>query len=274
MTDELLLFVGSRTEAARWQNVGWSYIASSAKKVPNALERMLSGSTVLVVLTGAVGSKLLERWVSVERPLSPSRTRVLHYSRSIGSMESDLISQAFQHEFAAFVRQQPVMLQRSELCEVLAHENRGDFCIGGQVLSSIKAVTLVRGNLDVLTVPTKMFAKSGTGVSPDFGQFEVTDYGQTLKFGDYEASFDAVLYEADLCYRRRLKKQRLMSEKTFGAALRRLRKQRGLTRGDFSGISEKTLARIERGEVERPHERTLARIAKRLGVQPGEIEDY
>jgi transcriptional regulator with XRE-family HTH domain len=49
---------------------------------------------------------------------------------------------------------------------------------------------------------------------------------------------------------------------------------RGLSRADFPGIHEKTIARIERGEVERPHGGTLDAIAKWLGVAPEEIETY
>ena len=133
---------------------------------------------------------------------------------------------------------------------------------------------LVRGNLDLVTVPMSAFEPSGGGLAPDFARFEVTDYGQTLRFGDYEASFDAVMYEADGAYRRRLGKKRRAEERSFGAALRRLRLQRRVSRDDFPGITAKTIARIERGEVERPHTGTLETIATRLGVKPEEIETF
>jgi transcriptional regulator with XRE-family HTH domain len=57
-------------------------------------------------------------------------------------------------------------------------------------------------------------------------------------------------------------------------ALRRLRIQRGLRRGGFAGISAKEIARIERGEVAKPHADTLARLAQRLGVKAEEIDTY
>jgi len=53
-----------------------------------------------------------------------------------------------------------------------------------------------------------------------------------------------------------------------------LRKERRLLRTDFPGIASKTIARIERGEVDRPHSRTLAKIAKVLHVSPDEIESF
>lgn len=119
-----------------------------------------------------------------------------------------------------------------------------------------------------------MLKASGTGVKPDFNDFEVIDHGQTLRFGKYEASFDSVLYEMDPEYRRKLHKQRRGTERTFGASLRRLRIQRGLSRSEFVGLTAKAIARIERGEVEKPHAATLGIIAERLGVAVHEIESY
>lgn len=52
------------------------------------------------------------------------------------------------------------------------------------------------------------------------------------------------------------------------------RLQRRLKRSDFPGISSKTIARLERGDVDRPHGRTLESIARRLGVAADQIESY
>lgn len=82
------------------------------------------------------------------------------------------------------------------------------------------------------------------------------------------------LYEADPEYRRKVKKNLLAEEQTFGASLRRLRIQKGLSRGGFGSLSSKTIARIERNEVEKPHGDTLRIIADRLGVEPDEIASY
>lgn len=109
---------------------------------------------------------------------------------------------------------------------------------------------------------------------PDFTRLRLTDHGRTVALGDYEAAADAILYELDPDYRRRLKKQRRQGERTFGASLMRLRKQRRLKRSDFAPISPKEIARIERNEVEKPHARTLETIADRLGIRPEEIDSY
>jgi DNA-binding Xre family transcriptional regulator len=45
-------------------------------------------------------------------------------------------------------------------------------------------------------------------------------------------------------------------------------------RDEFGQIDEKTIARIERGEVKRPRRVTLEAIAARLGVSVEDIETY
>jgi transcriptional regulator with XRE-family HTH domain len=50
--------------------------------------------------------------------------------------------------------------------------------------------------------------------------------------------------------------------------------QRQLTQRDFPGIPAKTLARIERGEVAKPHNDTLEAIAKQLGVLVEDLPTY
>ncbi len=163
-----------------------------------------------------------------------------------------------------------------ELAEVLSAENREDLFISGTVDSSTCTITFSRGNLNSLVVPFYAFQPSGNGVAPNFSDFSITDYGQTVRLGDYEAAVDAILYEYDSDYRRRLKRQRRASERTFAASLRRLRLQKKVSRSDFPGISEKTIARIEQGETGKQNirPRTLSLVAERLGVESREIGSF
>jgi DNA-binding Xre family transcriptional regulator len=166
-------------------------------------------------------------------------------------------------------------ISADELAEVLESENRENLLIGGFVNHSAKTVTLWRGDLESLTVPFSAFEASGDGTAPDFNSFSVIDSGQTIKLGDYEAAVDALLYEYDADYRRMMSKTRLQKDRTFGAALRRLRKQRGLRREDFEpGISAKTVARIEQGKVTRIQPKTLQSLAHRLAVEPQQIASF
>jgi DNA-binding Xre family transcriptional regulator len=182
---------------------------------------------------------------------------------------------AIQHCFGKYayaIREES--LPPDELVEALLSGQRHDLIIGGIVDQSSKTITFWRGHLDSLTVPFSAFETSGDGIVPDFRQFSVTDCGQTVRLGAYEAATDAILYEFDPDYRRRIGKQRLASEQSFGASLRRLRKQRGKRRVDFAPVSAKTIARIEQGFEHAIRETTLHTIAKTLGVTPDEIETY
>lgn len=165
------------------------------------------------------------------------------------------------------------MLPTEQLAEALASQNRQDRFIGGVVDAGSKTITLCRGNLEWVVVPLRIFRTSGPD-KPTFEQFELDDYGYAIRFGSYEASAHFVLFEVDADYRRRYNEGRKATEQGFGPSLRRLRIVRGLSRGDFPGISAKTIARIERGETERPQGRTLHTLAKVLETAPEEIETY
>ena len=165
------------------------------------------------------------------------------------------------------------MLPAEHLLEVLSSAKRVDLFLGGIVDEGSGTLTLTRGDLTTLVVPLSMFPAAGPS-KPDFGRFELDDYGYTLRFGDFEASAHSVLYRVDPEYRHRANKRRIAEDKGFGPSLRRLRILRRISRNDFPGISPKTIARIERKETEKPHGRTLDTLAKVLKVAPEEIETY
>jgi hypothetical protein len=165
-------------------------------------------------------------------------------------------------------------LPRKELDAALKATDRKDRFIGGMVDKQTRTAVLWRGDLTPMVVPFSAFAPTAHGIRPNWNRFAVTDYGHTLKFGVYEAAADAVLYEYDPEFRRRLNKNRVANQQTLGASIRRLRKQRQLTRHDFPGIDPKTLARIERAEVAKPRAETLRSLAQRLGVSPEELGSF
>ncbi|MGE3637374.1 MAG: helix-turn-helix domain-containing protein [Pirellulales bacterium] len=166
-------------------------------------------------------------------------------------------------------------LSSEELGEVLGAKNREDLFIGGSVDKDSQTVNLWRGTLDSIVVPFSAFPVSGDGTAPDFDDFEVIDYGQTIRFGEYEAASDAILYEYDPKYRRRKKKERTESEQGIGASIRRLRKQRGLRREDFATVCDaKTIARIEQGKGHAIRQKTLVGIANVLEVTSDDLATY
>jgi DNA-binding Xre family transcriptional regulator len=122
-------------------------------------------------------------------------------------------------------------------------------------------------------VPREWFIDRPLAV-PDFGHLAIRDFGQTVALGGYEVASDAILYEFDSDYRKRMKHRHILENDSFGGSVHRLRLQKGVLRSDFPGLSAKELARIERGEIAKPHARTLSKLARRLGVHPGELASY
>jgi len=167
------------------------------------------------------------------------------------------------------------MLPHYQLADVFSapEDEARNLFIGGVVDVTSGTLALVRGNLERISAPLAMFRPSGT-TRPDFRRFELDDYGHTIRFGEYEAAADAILYELDLDYRKRINDKRRAEEKGFGPSLRRLRIQKGLARDGFPGITAKTIARLERGEVAKPQGKTLRTIAEVLGVEPDQIETF
>ncbi len=164
------------------------------------------------------------------------------------------------------------LLRVDELADVLGAANREDLFVG--VAAADAAVVLYRGNLEPMVVPLAWFRTRAGGPKPDTADLAIMDSGQTVRLGEYEAATDAILYEFDAGYRRRAKKREVERDNSFGGALRRLRLQKGLRRNDFDGVTAKEIARIERGEVKKPRPRTVAILAKRLGVPAKQVATY
>jgi hypothetical protein len=161
----------------------------------------------------------------------------------------------------------------TELVELLQDEHPEDFCIAAQWIEDAKAVALWRGDFARFAVQLAWFRAPGAP-EPDPARLSIEDYGRTLRMGDYEASFDAVLYEHVAAARRRIRARMRKKDRTLGGSIRRLRELRGMRRHEFGEIDEKTIARIERGEVKKPQRATLKAIASQLAVPVEELETY
>jgi DNA-binding Xre family transcriptional regulator len=226
-----------------------------------------SGDSVWVSYASDLTAALIKR-----APITPSTLGVGVFIHSLDMKMIPVLTSLFRRIAFAV---DGGFIPAEELAEVLKAENRANLLIGGFVNDATQTITCWRGNLESLTVPFLAFKKSGRGTVPDFHDFSVIDCGQTVKLGDYEAAVDALLYEYDPRYRRAITKKRLQEDRSFGAALRRLRKQRGLRREDFEpDVAAKTVARIEQGKVSRIRRTTLESLAKHLSIEPDEIASF
>jgi len=78
-------------------------------------------------------------------------------------------------------------LPREQMAEVLLRpeSERTDLAVAAVVEPD--GLTVVFGDLNAVTVPLSVFQPSGCA-SPDFGRLALDDYGNSIRFGEYEAS--------------------------------------------------------------------------------------
>ncbi|MBI3200838.1 MAG: helix-turn-helix transcriptional regulator [Myxococcales bacterium] len=237
----------------------------NADAVRDALTRLRRGVWV------SLNAETLASCLAVFRIL-PSAHRILLLN-PISRQRLELLRASFEYVVGA-VDDGFRLLPRDELIDVMLSDYPGDRFIGVAADREAGALVLLRGDLQPLVVPLTWFRRVEGFPAPDPTDAEIIDWGHTLRMGEYEAAADAILYDFDAAFRKRAKAKRVERDNSFGGALRRLRLARGLSRGDFPGISAKEIARIERGEVSAPHADTLARVAKVLRVKPEEIQTY
>jgi hypothetical protein len=235
----------------------------------NALVHALEGPTEgqIWILASERGIDLLIRALA-EVPPRVRRAKVISYLRPPPD-DAQVLESGFGHAFLGV----QVMVDVEALAEILTSEHPEDYCIGAAWDEARRAIRLWRGDFSVLVVPLSTFPERA-GVRADPARLSIEDSGQTVRLGHYEVAFTALLQERDPLHRRRAKKRLIRDEQSLGASIRRLRIARGLARTDFGDLDPRTLARIEQGEVDHPHQDTLDRIARRLGVRAEELAEY
>lgn len=94
------------------------------------------------------------------------------------------------------------MIPKEELWEILELPTKNTYFVGINVDQDEKIVILLRGDESVLRVPFSWF-EEGAVEKPNFKDYEVIDYGLTIRFGNYEAAGDAILYDFDEDFRKK-----------------------------------------------------------------------
>jgi hypothetical protein len=223
---------------------------------PEAIAQKFRSQAMLQASAGIVQGSRINRQLLVMKALNAVRRMLL------------------QSVFQRVVSVEGIRLLAEDiLAEVMSDDDAQDRFIGAAVDQEDQVVILVRGNLELLVEPFSAFPIRPTYPKPDFGDVEVTDYGQTVRLGEYEAAVSAILYERDAAYRKRYKANLVECDDSWGGSLRRLRKQREVRLSDFPGLDAKTVSRLEKNE-HTPQKETLAIICERLGVTAEEIPTY
>ena len=165
-------------------------------------------------------------------------------------------------------------LGKNELMTVISKDinTRKLRAIGVNLYKELGIFKIIRGDFSSLIVKMDSLLPSGAGVAPHFDDVEIIDFGNAIRFGEYEASMRGLLYENDKNYRLEKKKQRLSSEKSFGACLRRYRIQKKIKQSDLKNTSEKTIRRIEEGD--KPTETTKTKILNELNIAEDDLMSF
>src|SRR5207253_2778221 len=103
---------------------------------------------------------------------------------------------------------------------ILRSEESANRIVCGMVDREAGNLLVYRGDLQPVVAPLRSFAPRA-GIALDFDDFQIIDGGNGVRFGAHEAATDAILYENDPDYRRRLRQRRYADDKSFGASLRR-----------------------------------------------------
>ena len=80
-----------------------------------------------------------------------------------------------------------------------------------------------------------------------------------------------LLMQVDPVFRREFRRRTWAQQRDLASRIRHLRKLRRARREDFPGLTAKTIARIERGEIKMPQRETLRLIAIHLGVDTAQL---
>ena len=136
--------------------------------------------------------------------------------------------------------------------------------IGAVPDTALAAVTVFRADLSALCLPKHWFDQNGD--MADIREMKIEQDGAVVRIGSRHWESHLIISAFDVNFRRTLRRMELTQNDSLGGLIRSARKQRRLGRDEFPGIDSKTIARIERNEINRPQRETLRLIAQTLGV--------
>jgi transcriptional regulator with XRE-family HTH domain len=98
-------------------------------------------------------------------------------------------------------------------------------------------------------------------------RFRVSESGSRIHWdeGDVDLGLDAFLVHADAAYRAKKEREVRGEARRYAAAIRKLRKEKGLKQSEISGLSEREVRRLESGE-RMPQYASLEKLARAHGM--------
>jgi len=84
-------------------------------------------------------------------------------------------------------------LPSEQIKELVRAPNKHELFVFGVLCQDVNLLSVFAGDGKIIDINLDIFEPSGDGTTPDFDRFEIIDYGQTLKFGNYEASSRTIL---------------------------------------------------------------------------------
>lgn len=265
MTPTLLLVAGERTDA--WAGEGFpAERLCSPAQVARAFDRASRARSPAVW----VADRAAELCPLARHRLRPNATHRVLLLSGASWAEREVLGLAFRCMVSP--GQGMRLLPLPELRDALAAPGRAELVVAGFASPNSPLAVLYRGTLEPLVVPVAWLQRR-PGVRLDLDALAIADHGQTVVFGEHEVAADHLLFAHDAAYRTHALAREHEHDRSLGGSLRRLRLSHGLRPGDFEGIPDAEIARIERGEAT-PHRRVLEAIAARLGVRVDELGSY
>lgn len=134
-------------------------------------------------------------------------------------------------------------------------------------------LTLVTGDFQFRSFPVSRIPVIAKLPAGEQGRFEIGADGAYLHWesGDVHLGVSQILQEADPMYLADVAIERNRQDAT-GAALRRIREEKGLRQADVGGVSERQVRRIEEG-ISRLRAETAETFAAAFGMELGALLD-
>lgn len=126
-------------------------------------------------------------------------------------------------------------------------------------------------NLELYRVPKDKISALAKLSRDQLANFKINDTGSWIHWedGDVDLTLQDIRYVVDDKYRQHVDKQNRAAMQSYGKAIRKLRKSKGLTQcevAEKAKLSERQVRRLENGEVQ-PHSSTLEKLAAAHGMK-------